>query len=208
MEDRIRWRISGAYFEGCNCDAICPCRTVGGVAGGRSTYGVCYGVLSWRVGVGHVGAVDLSGLNAALVIRYDDDEPGSPWSIVVHVDERGAADQRAGLADVLTGKLGGESVLRLPWLRKPSDLVAVRVSRIEIDHQDASHELRIGEAVAMRASRAVATDAVVSCVIPGHDRPGTELYADELRVHDGPFDWELAGRCAFVTDFDYRSDGY
>lgn len=208
MGQPIRWRIAGAYFEGCNCDAICPCRTIGGVPGGRSTYGVCFGVLSWRIDEGHVGVVELSGLNAALVLRYYDDEPGSPWTIVVHVDERGGAEQRAALADVLTGKLGGDSVLKLPWLRKPSDLVAVRASRVEIDHEGASHELRIGEAVTMRASRPVETEAVVSCVIPGHDHPGTELYADEFRVSDTPFEWELAGRCAFVTDFDYRSDGY
>ena len=27
------WRISGAYFESCNCEAICPCRMVGGRQG-------------------------------------------------------------------------------------------------------------------------------------------------------------------------------
>jgi Putative transposase len=42
------WRIAGRYFESCNCDAICPCRMVGGIPGGRSTYGECYGVLAWR----------------------------------------------------------------------------------------------------------------------------------------------------------------
>ena len=62
---------------------------LGGVKGGRSTYGICFGVLSWLVEDGHAGEVDLSGLAAAFVIRYDDDEPGSPWSFVVHVDERG-----------------------------------------------------------------------------------------------------------------------
>ncbi|MFL5406640.1 MAG: hypothetical protein ACJ79O_12365 [Myxococcales bacterium] len=27
----MSWRIAGAYFESCNCKAICPCRMVGGV---------------------------------------------------------------------------------------------------------------------------------------------------------------------------------
>ena len=200
------WRIAGAYFESCNCDAICPCRMVGGRPGGRSTDGVCFGVLSWRIDEGNVGSIPLSGLNAALVIRYDDDEPGSPWRFNVHVDERGDEQQRAALADLLTGKLGGKSVLGLPWLRKPSELLAVTTSRIEIAHDGADHELRIGDAVALRASRPVETAEVVSCVIPGHHHPGAELYADALAVHDGPFDWELTDRCAFVTDFEYRSD--
>lgn len=199
------WRIAGAYFESCNCDAICPCRMVGGKPGGRSTSGVCFGVLSWRIDDGHLGSVSLAGLNAALVVRYDDDEPGSPWQFNIHIDERGDAEQRKVLADLLTGKLGGKSVLGLPWLRKPSELLSVKTSRIEITHGD-DHELRIGETVELRASRHVATDEVVSCVIPGHDHPGTELYADTLSVHDGPFEWELTDRCAFVTDFEYRSD--
>ena len=98
------WRIRGAYFESCNCEAICPCRMVGGVKGGRSTYGICFGVLSWLVSDGHAGEIDLRGLAAAFVIRYDDDEPGSPWSFVVHVDERGSAEQQTALAAILTGR--------------------------------------------------------------------------------------------------------
>ena len=45
----MSWRIRGTYFESCNCDAICPCRRIDGVAGGRSTHGVCMGVLSWLI---------------------------------------------------------------------------------------------------------------------------------------------------------------
>lgn len=200
------WRIAGTYFESCNCDAICPCRMVGGVPGGRSTYGVCFGVLSWQIVEGHVGSISLAGLNAALVLRYDDHEAGSPWRFNVHIDERGDDEQRKALADLLTGKLGGKSVLGLPWLRKPSTLLGVKVSRIEIENSDDGHEVWIGETIEMRASRKVETDQVVSCVIPGHHHPGTELCSDTLAVSDDPFEWELTDTCAFVTDFDYRSD--
>jgi len=41
---------------------------------------------------------------------------------------------------------------------------------------------------------------------PGHDRPGQELLAELLHVHDQPLVWELTGRCAFATDFHHRSD--
>ena len=43
------WHLRGSYFESCNCEAICPCRMIGGIKGGRSTYGICFGVLSWLV---------------------------------------------------------------------------------------------------------------------------------------------------------------
>jgi hypothetical protein len=199
------WRIAGAYFESCNCDAICPCRTVGGVASGRSTHGVCFGVLSWTVEDGFAGDVALAGLAAALVYRYDDDEPGSPWRFELHVDERGDEDQRAALAAILLGGAGGERVLRLPWVRKPSDLLAVRTSRIDVGHVGDEHFVTIGATVAAHASRRFPTPERVSCIVPGHETAGTELVADVLEAHSGPFDWKLALNCAFAAPFEYRS---
>jgi hypothetical protein len=178
---------------------------IGAVPGGRSTHGICFGVLSWLVESGHAGEVDLSGLAVALVLRYDDDEPGSPWELVLHVDERGDTRQREALEDVFLGRRGGEGILRLPWVRKPSDLVAVRSSPIEIRHQNGEHQLLVGSAVSLRASRPVETSERVACGIPGYHVPGTELYADELVVRDEPFEWELAGNCAFVSRFEYTS---
>ena len=199
----VSWEIEGDYFESCNCDAICPCRRVGDRQGGRSTHGICLGVLSWLVREGHADGVDLSGLAAALTIRYDDDEPGSPWSFVVHVDERGSDEQREALAAILTGRLGGEDVLRLPWVRKPSEQLDVRVGPIDLRVGADGHELRVGNAIELTATRPYETDERVSCAIPGHHVPGTEYYADRLAVHDEPFEWELAGNCAFVSTFSY-----
>jgi hypothetical protein len=199
----MAWHIEGDYFESCNCEAICPCRTVGGVPGGRSTYGICMGVLSWLVHEGHADGVDLGGLAAALVIRYEDDEPGSPWSFVVHVDERGTEEQREALASILTGKLGGEDVLRLPWVRKPSEELAARASPIELRVDGDRKELRVGSAVELTATKPFPTEERVSCVIPGHHIAGTEYYAERLAVHDEPFEWELEGNCAFVSTFSY-----
>ena len=201
----MSYRIQGAYFESCNCEAICPCRMVGGVEGGRSTYGVCYGVLSWAIEEGHVDDVDVSGLATVLVIRYADDEPGSPWTILLHVDERGDDAQRAALENVFLGRADGGHVSALPWVRKARKLIDVRVSPIELVPDGAGHTLRVGRAARLRATQPVPTDQPVACGIPGFDRPGVELYADELVVDDGHFAWELTGNCAFASDFDYRS---
>jgi hypothetical protein len=198
------WRVAGFYFESCNCDAICPCRMVGGVRGGRSTHGICLGALSWRIDEGRAGELDLGGLDVALTLRYDDDEPGSPWTFVLHVDERADGAQREALEAIFLGRWGGPHVLELPWVRKPSDLVDIRTDPVEIV-EGPPHELRVGSAVTLTATRPVETDEEVACVIPGYDRPGTELYADTLAVHDAPFDWEFTGNCAFAVDFDYVS---
>jgi hypothetical protein len=115
VSQRPSWWISGTYLESCNCLAICPCRRVGGRTGGRSTYGVCEGALSWAVEREHAGDVDLGGLAAVLTLRYDDDEPGSPWDFLLYLDERGDEHQRAALQAILTGSWGGATLAQFPW---------------------------------------------------------------------------------------------
>jgi hypothetical protein len=202
----VTYSVGGSYFESCNCDAICPCRMVDGVIGGRSTHGICFGALAWLVEDGRVGDVDVSGLAAVLVLRYDDDEAGSPWTIVLHVDAAGNDRQRAALADVFLGRLGGPKVGVLPWVRKARHLLEVRTDAIEVVPDGDGYALRVGDAVRARATRPAAPDSAVRCVIPGYEEPGRELVADELVVHDDPFSWELAENCAFTSRFAYASD--
>jgi hypothetical protein len=202
----VSWSIAGTYLESCNCDAICPCRKIDGVPGGRSTHGICMGVLSWFVEDGHAEEVDLSQTAVAIVCRYDDDEPGSPWTISLHVDDRSPEPVRDALADILLGRRGGARVQQLPWVRKPSVLRGVSASRIELDHVSERRFLRVADRVLLRISRPVETGETVTCVIPGHDQPGHELYADVLDVHDEPYEDEFAGNCAFTSRFAYSSD--
>jgi hypothetical protein len=198
------WRIAGAYLESCNCDAICPCRMIDGEVDGRSTYGICFGLLGWRIDAGSAGELGLAGLGVALADRYDDDEPGSPWSIVLYVDERADESQRAALEDIFLGRRGGPHVVKLPWVRKASEVVAVRPARIELDSSGRS--LRVGDFGSILASRRADDGHRVACGIPGYERGGAEFYADELRVEDEPFSWQLSGTCAFATDFEYTSE--
>jgi hypothetical protein len=186
------FHIRGDYFESCNCEAICPCRMIGGVPGGRSTHGVCFGLLSWCIVEGYVGDVDVGGLNAALTCCYDDDEPGSPWTLRLHVDERGDEEQRAALEHVFL-----HGLTQLPWIRKARHVLGVETSAITID----GTHVEVGTAVAAHATRPVVDDRPVRCGIPGYEREGRELYADELRV------WNevLSGNCAYASDFDYES---
>jgi hypothetical protein len=200
----VSWRIAGAYLESCNCEAICPCRMVDGVAGGRSTYGICFGLLGWRIDEGHADGIDLGGLGVALACRYDDDEPGSPWTLVLYVDERGTDAQRGALADIFLGEKGGPHIVKLPWVRKARRLVAVRPANIELEQS--GRALRVGEVGGIRVSRPADEGHRVACGIPGYERAGNEYYADDAHVHDDPFDWQLEGNCAYATTFEYVSE--
>ena len=112
------WRVSGTYLESCNCDAICPCRDINGIPGGRSTHGICLGVLNWLVVDGHADETDLSGLAVTLATRYSDDEEGSPWSWILYLDDRGTAEQHRMLEEIWTGRAAGDHISQLPWARR------------------------------------------------------------------------------------------
>ena len=140
-----------------------------------------------------------------LVVRYDDDELGSPWSIVLHVDADGSEGQRKALADVFLGDLGGPHVGVLPWVRKKRHVLDVRVNVIKLEPEGDGYGLSVGDAVRLQATRPVESDAVVRCGIPGYDQPGRELVAEQLKVSEGPFEWDLTGNCAFASRFEYAS---
>ena len=95
----------------------------------------------------------------------------------------------------------GTHVSSLPWIRKARHLIGVRASPIEVD----GGRVHVGGAVSLSASRPFETDSTVACIVPGYDRPGRELVADELTVDDDPFAWEVSGTCAYTASFDYES---
>jgi hypothetical protein len=201
--DPVSWRISGTYLEACNCEAICPCRRIGGRPGGRSTYGECLGALSWIVQDGHAGDVELAGMKAVLASRYHDDEEGSPWTYAVFVDASGDERQREAMGDILTGRLGGTAKTQFPWAFKDANLLGVEAVELEIDHTPGRGWFRAPGRVEVRVREPVADQETVTCVIPGHHREGRELFSDLVDVETGPL---ARGRCAYESTFDYSSE--
>jgi hypothetical protein len=197
------WQIRGSYFESCNCDAICPCRRIDDVAGGRSTHGICTGVLTWLIEEGEAGGTDLAGLPVALALTYDDDEPGSPWTWVLYLDERASEAQLEALEAIFTGRRGGDALTHFPWAWKASELVGVRRAKIELGHTPRRQWLRIRDHVTVRIRDRYHGQEAVTCVIPGHDRGGEELVAEELRVDDGPLSFDYSGTCGYAATFAY-----
>jgi hypothetical protein len=200
------WHLSGTYLEACNCEAICPCRRVGGVGGGRSTYGECYGALSWWIEDGADAGVDLSGLGVVIACRYHDDEPGSPWRYVLYLDERADAPQRAALEAIYTGRRGGSALLHFPWAWKAGDLLAVRPAKLEIEHRARRGWFRAADEIVVRVDHDVEQPEAVSCVIPGHHQPGTEVVTELMDLGSEAAIAELRGRCGFRSRFAYSAD--
>jgi len=202
----IDWRVRGSYFEGCNCEAICPCRSVGGRPGGPSSFGECFGALSWHIHTGHADDLDLSDLRAVLSIRYYDRvQPSTPWEVVLYVEDRAHDDQLGAIADIFLGRAGGT----VAQLYGPAigDVHAVRRARITLEHVAARKRIDVLGYLTVEAEGEASAPGDVQCGIPGFDHPGTELHGDVLWSMDSVLQWEVRGRrnASFATDFDYAS---
>lgn len=197
------WRVTGTYFESCNCDAICPCRRTDGAEGGRSTHGLCDFALSWWIKEGRHGGTVLDGLTTVMVGSYTDRQEWTPWRVALLVDDRASSEARAVLADIFLGRAGGTPMAN--FTGAIGEVLSVRPATIRLDHRRGHERIDVGPAVEVEAGDAASENAAVSCGIPGHDRPGTEVHAKVLAVDESALKFRYSGVCGFTTSFDYRS---
>ena len=127
--------------------------------------------------------------------------PENQW--MLYLDERASDEQAAALEAIFTGELGGDAETHFPWAWKPSELLGVRRVAIEVDHTRRREWLRIRNHVTVRIRDRYPGEAVVTCVIPGHDRDGEELVADKLAVSDGDLSFEYTDTCGYAATFSY-----
>jgi hypothetical protein len=198
MAEPTQYRIEGSYYEACNCQAICPCRRQGDVAGGLSTYGVCDFVLSWNIVKGEANGVDLSGTRVCYAGSYSDDVEGKPWSVYIYIDEQASNEQAQALANIFQGHWGGNVF----FTAEIGELLGVRRANITLDHTPGKQRIMLANIGDVRVVREVKSETPISCGIPGHDHPGTENVSS-LHLKDGLLNFNYDERCGFATVFSY-----
>jgi hypothetical protein len=200
----LTWSVEGTYFEACNCLPICPCRQVGGRDGGRSTFGVCDFALSWWIKRGHSGELDLTDRKVVMVGSYDDDEPRSPWTVALLIDDEADRAQQTALADIFLGRVGGTPSRN--YTPAIQNVTGVSTAAVRLDHQRRHWRISVEGQVDVAADEEVHSDETVACGIPGLDQPGQEVRTTSLRADVEPLVWEWSDRCGFATNFAYRAD--
>jgi len=172
--------------------------------GGEPTYEECDFVLSWLVRNGRKADVDLSNLFVVLAGKYSASDPSELWHVKLYLDEKCTEMQRSILGEIFLGRAGGTPLSN--FASAISEVYDIQSARIELSHEKNKEFIKIGNIVSISTDHPVASDAGVSCGIPGHDHPGQEIVAGHFRVRDDPFDWDYKGRCGFATDFSYKSN--
>jgi hypothetical protein len=78
------WKIEGDYFEGCNCDLICPC-----IFMADPDEGFCDVILAWHINRGTFDNIILDDLNVVAFFHTPGNMlTGPKWKVVMYIDQQ------------------------------------------------------------------------------------------------------------------------
>src|ERR1700719_1335120 len=97
------WRITGDWWDLCNCAIGCPCNF-----GSDPTYGFCGGGLTWVIRDGNYGDFKFTkDLAVVLISHWEGNVMEKNREFGFLIDDRANSAERAALEKIFTGYAGG-----------------------------------------------------------------------------------------------------
>ena len=136
----MSWRLTGTYFENCNCNVTCPCAVSGFSEPADNER--CIVLLAFHVDSGEIDGVDVSDLSYAVLA----DAPGAMaegnWRVGLLMDSAASPEQAEALAAVASGQRGGAPAAFNPFI---GEVVGMESAEIGYSDDGPRHSVRIGE---------------------------------------------------------------
>jgi hypothetical protein len=144
------WKVSGQYYETCNCDFVCPC--VPGQLAVSPTKGSCTFAMAFQVDRGSYGSVPLDGLGF-IVLGFTPEVMGKGnWSVGLIADERASVEQRDAITAIASGAAGGPMAALSGLIGK---FLGVESAPIRFDRDGAKWSVQASRLVDMAAEGAM-----------------------------------------------------
>jgi hypothetical protein len=197
------WKISGDYFEACNCESTCPCIFLA-----DPDEGDCQVALAWHVRDGHFDGTRLDGLNVAAVIHTPGNMVTGPkWRSALYLDERASSEQADALGKIFSGQAGGFWANIAPLI---GERLGVRRVAIGFEADGRRRRLQIPDALDLEIQAIPGGDPEREAVVanpalyaaPGYDPVISR--STHYTYHDHGITWDNAGRNAFYSPFEYH----
>lgn len=200
-----RWKISGDYFEGCNCEVACPC-----IFGSPATTDRCLALLAWHIVHGEHEGVSLDGLTVALAVETPQVMAQGNWTGILYIDDQASASQREALQKMYTGQSGGP-LEKFRWI--VTRWLGVVYAPMTYQAEGKRRSLSIDPALdlSLEAISGARPDEEVRIVNDaGEGRQGlteSRVVARALqhRFSDLGMSWDNRGKNAFYARFSYSS---
>jgi hypothetical protein len=195
-----QWKLTGTYFETCNCEAACPCAFMS-----PPTEGVCHAIVAWHIKHGTFGKIMLDGLNVALLVDAPGKMTESKWTAGAYVDDKASEAQKDALLTIFTGQAGGHPAVLASFI---GELLGIKSVPIHYQGDGKNRSFRIPgiadaelEALEGQDGKPITIENHPICIAPGI--PATVARSKHFKLSDYGYDWKLSGRNGYLSDFSY-----
>ena len=105
--------------------------------------------------------------------------------------------QVADIAGIFLGRLGGDTSRQ--YANSIAEVLGIHQADIDLVHEKGRWRIGVDKGIEVRSVTPVDSDGPVSCGIPGHQQPGTEMVSDVITVDLDAFPWDLSSRCSYES---------
>ncbi|MGN6560909.1 MAG: DUF1326 domain-containing protein [Candidatus Nitrosocosmicus sp.] len=201
----IKWKVEGDYFEGCNCDSICPC-----IFKGDPDEGYCNITAAWHIQKGtYDNTIVLDELNVVALFHTPGNMiTGPKWSAALYVDERASKEQNDSLIKIFSGQAGGFFAAVTNLIGK---VMGVKSSPIEFGIDGKRRWLQIDNLLDLQIEGTMGADPNRESLVvnPAFSAvPGSDLviaHSSKYSYNDHEMQWDSSGKNGFYCKFKYSS---
>jgi hypothetical protein len=196
------WKVSGTYFETCNCEAACPC-----VFLGPPTAGNCTVLVAWHIDQGTFDSTKLDGLNVVLAVHSPGHMLKTKWRVALYLDSRATPPQSEALGKIFSGQAGGHPANLAPMI---GEVLGAKTAAIDYRADGRRRSLRIDkiadveiEAIAGAAGNEATIHNHPLCIAPGF--PAVIARSKRVQFSDFDLKLEVSEKNGFYSPFAYQS---
>ena len=196
------WKLQGDYFEGCNCDSICPCLFLS-----DPDKGFCNVTVAWHVEKGHYEQTQLDGLNAvAVFVAPRNMFTGPKWKAALYLDNAASEEQKVALSKIFSGQSGGFFAAAANFI---GEMLGIKSAPITFGMEGKRRWLHIPDYLKLEIEAIKGgdqnKDSVVTnpafTVAPGYDPVISR--STKHTYKDLGLEWDSSGKNGFYSKFNY-----
>ena len=196
------WKLQGDYFEGCNCDSICPCLFFS-----DPDKGFCNVAVAWHVEKGHYDGTQLDRLNAVAVFVAPGNMFSVPkWKAALYLDDSATEEQKEALSKIFSGQSGGFFAAPANFI---GEMLGIKSAPITFGMEGKRRWLHIPDYLNLEIEAIKGgdqnKDSVVTnpafTVAPGYDPVISRSTKHSYK--DLGLEWDSSGKNGFYSKFNY-----
>lgn len=196
------WKVTGTYFEACNCAVACPCFFMS-----APTEENCTAVIAWHIDKGNFGKVALDGMNVVLMAHTPGHMLQTKWQVALYLDKRASAEQQQAMGGIFSGQAGGHLAALAPLI---GEVLGVKPAAIEYSENGKQRSMKIpGIAEVEIAALEGQGGALVTVSnhpftpVPGH--AAVISTSKRLKYSDYGKTLDISGKTGAYSPFAYQS---